>query len=72
MSLNGASTLVPGGTGYRNPIRKRPSSTSRVNTEACQTYATCRLGTRAKASDQSARVSDEIVVLVCPGVRLFR
>jgi len=36
-------------------MRKRPASTSQVNLEACQTYATARLGTSAKASDQSAR-----------------
>src|ERR1700693_6290658 len=57
--------------GYRKPIRKSPSSTSRVNTLACQTYAIWRLGTNAKASDQSARVSDEIDVFVLPSVRRF-
>jgi len=33
------------------------------------TYATSRLGTSSKASDQSARVSPEITVSVCPLVR---
>src|ERR1017187_3712834 len=45
----------------RKPIRSKPSRTSRVKTLACQTYAICRLGTRAKASLQSARVSPELV-----------
>ncbi len=38
---------------------------------ACQTYAIWRLGTSSKASDQSARVSPEIVVSVWPSVRCF-
>src|SRR5262249_27243551 len=54
-----------------NPMRNSPSRTSRVNLEACQTYATWRLGTSSKASDQSARVSPEIVVSVGPSVRCF-
>lgn len=33
--------------------------------------ATSRLGTSSKASDQSAHVSPEIVVSVCPSVRCF-
>src|SRR5215472_9406104 len=49
----------------RKPIRTSPSRTSRVNTEACHTYAICRLGTSSNASDQPARVSPEIVVSVC-------
>ena len=53
-------------------MRNNPSSTSRVNFEACQTYATSRLGTKANSSDQSARVSPEIVVSVCPFVRFFK
>src|SRR5215469_14987348 len=46
------------------PMRNRPLSTSRVNFEACQTYAICKLGTSSKASDQSARVSPLILVSV--------
>jgi len=40
-------------------------------TDACQTYAIWRLGTSSNASDQSARVSPEMVVSVCPFVRCF-
>src|SRR5437868_492935 len=49
---------------WMKPILSSPSSTSLVNLEACHTYATSRLGTRAKASDQSARVSPEMAVSV--------
>jgi len=50
---------------------QKPVKASRVNFDACQTYPTSKLGTRANASDQSARVSEEIEVLVCPSVRCF-
>jgi hypothetical protein len=57
--------------GYRKPIRSKPSRTSRVNTEACHTYAIWRFGTNSNATDQSAHVSDGMLVLVCPLVRCF-
>lgn len=43
---------------------QHPVQHSRLNFDACQTYATSRLWTSANASDQSARVSPEIVVSV--------
>src|ERR1700680_151593 len=56
---------------YNKPIRKRPFRTSRVKMDACQTYTISKLGTSSKGSDQSARVSPEMVVSVWPSVRFF-